>query len=408
MILDGVSDEGSPVLKGKTPLEVAKTPNLDALASKSKMDYCYTVGEGIAPQSSNAVVSLLGQNPNFAPRGPLETIGAGVKLTNGDLALRTNFATIDNLKKGNLLDSRSGRTLTTKEARILAKTLNEEVKLPFPFEFHSTVHHRGVLVFRGGFSDNVSNADPKYKRGVAYTGENDKIVFSKPGDDEDDSKLSANLINMFMRHSHEVLKKHWVNVARRKKGLFPANFILCRDAGSETIRFKKLKGKWMALGYMPLEIGIARVAKIDVYKFRYPKLRGIDIYSSLEDGLKKAIKNSVKMLKRNKKKYDYFYVHFKETDTPGHDNKPLEKIKMIELLDSRFFSFLKKFIGNEKLVVTADHTTSCRKKAHTAGAVPVLIYPYSGEGKKRFTEKEGMKGKKWMGRKLLEGTLFGK
>ena len=340
VIMDGVADQPCNVLNGKTPLEVAKTPNLDEIAKKSKMDYCYTVKEGLAPESSSAVISLMGYNEQI-PRGILEAVGAGVQLKNGDLAIRTNFATVDDLD-GEILDPRAGRTLTTWEAKALAKSINEEVKMPFPFEFYATQQHRGVLVFRGGFSDNISNANPYYGNGVALSKLSYKMTWATPLDDEDDSKLSAELVNGFIRKSHEVLKKHPINLARAKKGLYTANVILCRNAGSETIRLKKLRGKWMALGYMPLEIGIAKMLKMNVYKFRYPKFRGLDVYSNLYDGLRKAIKNAIRMIKRYRKRYDYFYVHFKETDIPGHDNKPMDKVKMIEMIDQRFFYFLKR------------------------------------------------------------------
>ena len=124
VILDGVADLPCSVLGDKTPLEYAKTPNLDEIANKSRIDYCFTVKEGVAPQSSSAIVSLLGYDPNFAPRGQIEAHGIGVKLKNGDLAFRCNFATIEGLDNLNIIDRRAGRTLTTKEAKILAKAIN--------------------------------------------------------------------------------------------------------------------------------------------------------------------------------------------------------------------------------------------------------------------------------------------
>ena len=408
IILDGVADEPCSQLENKTPLEVAKTPNLDEIAKKSKIDYCYTVKEGVAPESSPAIVSLLGYDPNFVPRGPLEARGINVKLKNGDLALRCNFATLENLESMKLIDRRVGRTLTTEEARILAKAINENVKLPFKFEFYPSIQHRGVLVIRGGFSDNISNADPGYGQGVVIPGKEDKLVFSESYDDEDDSKLSAELVNSFVRQSFQVLDKHPINVARVKKGLYSANVILCRDAGSSILKLKKLPGKWMGLGYMPLEIGVGESAGMSVYKFKYPKLKGIDSYGNLYEGLEDAIKYAKKMLWWYKNKYDYFYIHFKETDIPGHDNRPLDKVKMIELIDKYFFSYLKKFIGSSKLVITADHTTSCRKKAHSVEPVPVLIYPSEKESWKRFIERDALTGKKISGRNLLKNTLFSK
>jgi 2,3-bisphosphoglycerate-independent phosphoglycerate mutase len=409
VIIDGAADEPCSALGQKTPLEAAKTPNLDFLAGKSRIDYCYSVKEGVAPESSSAVVSLLGYDPNFAPRGPLEAKGIGIKLKNGDLAFRCNFGTIDNLDNLNVLDRRAGRTLSTSEARELAKAINEKVKLQFKFEFYPSIQHRGVLVIRGGFSDNISNADPGYSgRGALHSFGGEKLEFSKPLDEEDDSKLAAELVNSFVRQSYEVLSMHPVNIARIKKGLFAANVIFCRDAGSTPIKFKKLQGKWMALAYMPLEIGIAELAGMTTYKFKYPKMRGIDVYGNLYDGLNDAITYAKRMLWWYKNKYDYFYIHFKETDIPGHDNNPCDKVKMIELLDKRFFSYLKDFIGRARLVVTADHTTSCRQKAHTAAPVPVMTYPQEKESRRRFIESDAAKGKKIMGRNLLKNYFFEK
>jgi len=407
VILDGVADLPCSVLGDKTPLEYAKTPNLDEIANKSRIDHCFTVKEGVAPQSSSAIVSLLGYDPNFAPRGQIEAHGIGVKLKNGDLAFRCNFATIEGMENLNIIDRRAGRTLTTKEARILSKAINTNVKLPYKFEFYPSIQHRGVLVIRGGFSDNISNIDPAYgATGATGITEGGKLPFSKPFDDEEDSKLSAEIVNSFVRQSFAVLDKHPINVARAKKGLYSANIILCRDAGSKPIKFKKLPGKWMSLGYMPLEIGVSELAGMNVYKFRYPKLTGIDVYGNLYDGLEKAIKYAKKMIWWYKKRCDYFYIHFKETYLPGHDNKPLDRVKMIEVLDKDFFSYLKKNIGDAKLILTADHTTACRKKAHTADPVPVLIYPQEKESGKRFTEKDGLAGRKLIGRNLLKNNLF--
>ncbi|MEM4259143.1 MAG: alkaline phosphatase family protein [Candidatus Pacearchaeota archaeon] len=407
VILDGVADESIPSLGDKSPLEAAKTPNLDEIAKKSRIDYCFSVKEGVAPESSAAVISLLGYEPNFVSRGPIEARGLGINLKNGDLAFRCNFATIDDLKNLNILDRRAGRTLTTEEARILAKAINENVKLPFRFEFYPSIQHRGVLVIRGGFSDNITNVDPAYGAGSVF-GTEGKLIFSKPLDDEEDSKLAAELVNSFVRQSFEILDKHPINVARAKKGLYSANIILCRDAGNSLPKFRKLPGKWMCLGYMPLEIGIGESTGMNVYKFKYPRLKGIDVYGNLYEGLEDAIKYAKKMLWWNKNKYDYFYIHFKETDVPGHDNKPLDKIKMIEMLDKDFFSYLKKFIGNAKLIITADHATPCRKKAHSADPVPVLIYPQDKESNKRFIEKDAMTGRKIYGRTLLKNYFFSK
>ena len=154
VVLDGIGDRENVALEGKTPLEAAKTPNLDQITQKSKLGYCYTVKKDIAPESDTAVISLLGYNPfkQYTGRGPLEALGAKIKLNKGDLALRCNFGT---LVEGKLIDRRVGRSLTTQEASELSEELNKKIKLPHKFIFKNTVGHRGVLVIRGPLSANI-------------------------------------------------------------------------------------------------------------------------------------------------------------------------------------------------------------------------------------------------------------
>ncbi len=409
VILDGVADESCRVLQEKTPLEFAKTPNLDWFASKSDLGYCFPIGEGIAPQSSSGIVSLFGEDYKKTSRGILESLGAGVKLNDGDLALRCNFATIDNLNDFNLIDRRAGRTLTTKEAKLLESAINEKVKLPYKFEFISTIGHRAVLVFRGVFSDNFSNVDPDYEDGVSVKSY-DKIRLSFPYDDSSASKLASDLVNTFVQKSFVVLDNHPINLTRKKKGLYSANFVLCRDPGIKKLNFKKLNGKWLCLGYMPLEIGFGLSFGMDVKSFKYPEFKNIDSYETLNDALKIAIKNAKNCLKESCDKYDYFYIHFKETDLPGHDNKPFEKVKLIEMLDRDFFSFLREFVENKecKILVTSDHTTSSRAKRHTDKPVPVMFYDSKDimDGNFRLIERAGVKGKQYFAKNLLKETVF--
>lgn len=409
VILDGVADEPLSSLQGMTPLERAKTPYLDQLAHLSQINRCHVIKEGVAPESSTAILSLLGHDPHIVARGPLEALGAGIKVSRGDLVLRTNFATIQDITGRQLLDRRAGRTLPTRDAKILARAINEQVTLPYPFTFYPTVQHRGIVVFRGGFSGNISNVDPHYSEGNA-SGVGEHVPLSKPLDDEHESKVAADLLNMFVRRSYEVLDVHPLNTTRAKKGLYSANFLLCRDPGREVARLPKLKGSWMGLTYMPLEVGISRASKMDIHTFEYPPLHGIDAYENLYAGLALGVKEATRALSRHASHYDYFFVHFKETDVPGHDNKPHDKIRMIEFLDQRFFSFLVPFVQKRKarVVITADHTTSCRLKAHTGAAVPVLFFDPAAQTvhEGRFTEVYASHGKAYLGKHLLTKTLF--
>lgn len=406
VILDGMGDLPCKQLNGKTPLEVADMPNLDFFATRGEMGIMYPVKPGFIPESDEAIVSIFGNNLVSSTRGQLEARGADLKLTRGDLALRVNFATIDSLEKGNVVDRRAGRTLTTQEAEILAKSLNK-IKLPCDFIFKSTVQHRGVLVFKGGFSDNLSGNDATYIQGK--TNILNKIGFCKSLDDEDNSQYSANIVNEFIEKAYEILNKHPINEERKKRGLLPANYLFVRGAGIEPPKLKIYK-KWISIAYMPLEIGFSKLSGMKVFSFDYPKLKDLDAYANLHNGLEKACDFSIKVLKKNYKSIDYAYIHLKEIDIPGHDNKPFEKKSMLEYIDKTLFKFLSGFAPQNKIkiVVTADHSTPCNLRNHSADPVPVLFYNDLIPKKKKFCEKEAENGTfgKIIGNELLKKVGF--
>lgn len=371
VILDGLGDLPVKQFEGKTPLEAADMPNLDFLATRGEMGYMDPVKPGFVPGSDEAIVSIFGNDLINSTRGQLEVRGTDIKLTRGDLALRVNFATIDSPTKGNIDDRRAGRTLTTHEAEILAKALNK-IKLPCKFIFKPTIQHRAVFVLRGGFSDNITGNDLAYSKGKAET---DKIGTFKALDDDENTQHTVNILREFADKVFDVLNKHPVNEARRKKGLLPANYLLMRGAGIEAPKLKFYK-KWLSVAYMPLEIGFSRVCGMKVFSFDYPKLKSLDSYENLREGLEKACSFAVKVIGKNHKNTDYAYVHIKETDLAGHDNKPVEKKLMLEYIDKTLFRFLRKFAppNGIKVVVTADHSTPCKLKAHSSDPVPVLFY----------------------------------
>ncbi len=393
IIIDGVGDKPCKELGGKTPLEAASTPNLDFLAVSGKQGYMYPINENMAPESNNAILAIFGENA-FISRGPLEAVGAGIKFQRGDLAVRANFATITNIKEGRIIDRRVGRTLTTKEALILAKDINRKVKLPYKFVFKPTVQHRGVLVVKGGFSDNVTNTDPAYYRIRGTFKSNDILQYSTPLDDEENTNLSANIINEFIEQSYYILKTNKINAVRQAKGLLPANIIITRDAGTEISDIKKLQGRWIYIGCMPLEIGISKSLGMNIASFPYPELKNNDVYANLYNGLNTTIDFAKRVIRWNMGRYDYAYIHFKETDVPGHDGKPEEKKRMVEMLDTGFFSFIKELNQREKvkIVITGDHSTVCSVKAHTSDALPFLVVGGGKDETSRFNESEAKKG----------------
>ena len=174
IVIDGMGDRPIAELDNQTPLEAAETPYMDSLAKNGKTGLMYTVGKGIAPESDVAVVSILGYDPfkHHVSRGALESVGAGLNMQNGDLALRCNLATLapDN---HSIVDRRAGRNLTQEEADDLVQVVNDEVHLesyPASLDIKSTSTYRVALIIRSQdtkLSGNISNTDPAQLPGKA-------------------------------------------------------------------------------------------------------------------------------------------------------------------------------------------------------------------------------------------------
>ncbi|HEX2471160.1 MAG TPA: hypothetical protein VHJ59_00265, partial [Nitrososphaera sp.] len=163
-MLDGIGDLPHPSLNDLTPLEAAYTPNLDALARNGAMGRVISVGKGIAPQSDIAVFNMLGysfKDGSYVGRGVIESIGCNIDFREGDLALRGNFATVDdNLK---VVDRRAGRVISIEEAKSVCKTLSDNIKFSDKdgsVTLEPTIAHRVVIRFRHAkmkLSDKITN-----------------------------------------------------------------------------------------------------------------------------------------------------------------------------------------------------------------------------------------------------------
>ena len=405
VLLDGVGDRPNPELNYTTPLEAALTPNLDALARQGVKGLVYPVGEGIAPESDIAVFSMLGYDVHaeYPGRGVIEAVGLDLDFRSGDLAVRANFATIDGSNR--IVDRRVGRGLGEEEAKALAQALNEQVKLSGAnFRFVHSVGHRAVLVIRvegETLSGMISNTDPAYERvgklGVAKEGKiKPYIEEAKPLEDTKAAKLAAELVNEFTKQALKVLKDHPINQERVKRGQLPANAVLLRDAGSELPPIKSLyerfKMRFAALTDMPVERGIAKITGMQSFEA-----------GGLRDYAAKAGK-TLELLTR----YGGIYVHLKGPDEPGHDGDAWGKKKVIEDIDQQFFSKLLLNIDLERVVVviSADHSTPCTLRAHSADPVPLLITGGKAgkDGICRFTEKDYRRGSlgSLIGKEVLE------
>lgn len=411
VILDGIGDLPHPSINNLTPLEAANTPNLDFLAMNGIMGEVITVGKGIAPQSDIAVFNMLGYNFTDAPyvgRGIVESIGCGIDLKDGDLALRGNFATID--KNQNIIDRRAGRIIESKEAKSLCDTLNSSIVLKDPdasVVVIPTIAHRVTIRFRHKkikLSNQITNTDPAYDKvdgmGIAKTDVSEmKVLKSVPQDEDISSKISSDIVNDFSNQVYLISKFHPVNKSREEKNLSAMNCILVRDAGNKIPHYTPINQKYkMNVGCvvdMPVEIGISEILGMEIIKA-----------GNVNDYVTKA-----KVTAKELQKYDMVYVHIKGPDEFGHDGDALGKKQNIERIDMEFFGTLLKQLKNANvtIVVSGDHSTPCIKKSHTDDPVPLLISPKTVGNTKvqRFTESYAKKGAvgSIMGSDVLNKTL---
>lgn len=397
VLLDGIGDLPHPDLKGMTPLSYAKTPNLDKLARNGTIGEVISVGKGIAPQSDIAVFNMLGYkfvNAEYVGRGVIESIGIGIDFKNGDLALRGNFATVNDERV--ITDRRAGRKIEREDAMAIARELEQKIKFSNPkasVVVSPTIGHRVIVRIRcdGEFlSPDVSNTDPAYARvdgmGVAKAvGDYLKIERSLPLNESAGAKLSASLVNEFTDKSLAIMRDSEINKRRQSQGKKLLNSILLRDAGNKLPNVAPINQlyqmKFSCIVDMPVEIGIANVLKMHTFS-----AGGLTDYEEKARVAAEAMKTQ-----------NAIYVHIKGPDEFGHDGDAVGKMKNIEEIDQRFFGTLLDIIDTSKVsvVISGDHSTPCINKGHSDDPVPVLISgdAVKKDGTTRFTEEQAKKGK---------------
>ncbi|MFX1450760.1 MAG: 2,3-bisphosphoglycerate-independent phosphoglycerate mutase [Promethearchaeota archaeon] len=363
IIIDGVADRPVRALNGKTPLEVAKTPNLDRVVKNGICGLLDSLGPGKKGGSDTSIMAILGYNPYkiYTGRGPIEVAGVGIKLRKGDVSLRCNYSTVDE----NMTILNRTADYVRKGTDKLEKVLNEQISLSnsdIKFQFRNSADYRCVFHLRGdGLSANITDADPYH--------EGEKVLEVKPLDGSSEAKKTANLVNEFIKKSYEVLNNHPVNLKRKKEGKPPANIIVPRGAG-ETPEMEDFYQKWKLKGACIAGIGL---------------IKGLGYLSGMEvinvkgatgfidtDYLAKA-KAALKALETN----DFVVLHIEGTDEVSHDKKYKEKIEAIEKTDNMVGYLIKNLSNKVILTILSDHTTSCDYGDHTADPTPIVIW---GEG----------------------------
>jgi len=373
IILDGLGDRPILSLNNQTPLESAKTPNLDKLAKEGVCGIIQVLKPGVIPHSDDAHLTLFGYDlkREYPGRGPIEAAGIGLKLKQGDVALRSNLETVD--ENLTVIDRRAGRIESTKPFTEKFDGIKiNNVK----FIVKPGTGYRAIIVLRGkNLSDKITDSDPK-KVGK-------KINTIKPSDSSKEAKFTAAVLNKFILKTNEVLKNDPLNKERIKKGLFPGNIFLTRGAGyvKKQTTFKERYGlKACCIAGAGLYKGLGAVLGMDVLKVK--GATGLP-----NTNVKAKFNAAINALK----KYDFVFVHVKPTDSLGEDGNVNGKKAFIEKIDEATKLLLNR---KELIVITADHSTPCECKTHSSDPVPLLIH---GENIKpdiviKFSEKECSSG----------------
>jgi 2,3-bisphosphoglycerate-independent phosphoglycerate mutase len=349
--LDGLGGLPRPET-GKSELETARIPNLHALAARSACGLLRHVGPGITPGSGPGHLGLFGYDPLRYPvgRGVLEALGIDFELRPGDLAARGNFCTVD--AQGRITDRRAGR-ISTEVCVALSERLRGIRLEGVEVIVEPVKEHRFVLVLRGaGLSGRVSETDPQATGQAPLP-----VVATAP-----EAARTAALVNRFVDAARPLLAD-----AR------PANMILLRgfDQRPEMPRFPEIFGvKAAAIAAYPMYRGLARLVGMEV----------------LKTGATFA--DEVATLREHWSGYDFFFLHYKDTDKAGEDGDFDAKVAALERWDALLPEILA--LRPDVLVVSGDHATPSVLAGHGWQPVPALLASaYCGnDAVARFTERD--------------------
>ncbi|MBX3731300.1 MAG: 2,3-bisphosphoglycerate-independent phosphoglycerate mutase [Verrucomicrobiae bacterium] len=362
VVLDGLGDIATREQGWMTPLEAARTPNLDGLVALGcAQGRMIPVAPGITPGSGPGHLGLFGYDPIEweVGRGVIETLGLGIELKSGDVAARANFCTLDD--KGLVTDRRAGR-IATEVCERLCRLLSTKIKklgavkvLIYPGK-----EHRFVVVFRGaGLQGPLTDTDPN-REGLP-------IAQARPVDAANPGQVKvAGLIAEFYKAALPLLA-----------GEHPANGFLMRGIAHQPDlpTFEQRYGlRAAALAVYPMYKGLSQLVGMD-------KIEGPE-----------TIAQQLERYVQEYEKYDFFFIHYKYTDKAGEDGAFEAKVRAIEDFDAALPILLAR--KPDVLAITGDHSTPCALKGHSWHPQPILLHSaYSGSDKLlRFTETGANQG----------------
>ena len=376
VLCDGMADTPSEYLNGKTPMELAHKPNMDAMALVSEVGLCRTVAKGLKPGSDVANLSVMGYDPAvcYTGRSPLEAASIGIDLKDTDVTLRCNIVTLSNEENYNdktMVDYCAG-DISTEEAKEIIKTVEEKLGNEI-YSFYSGVSYRHCLVVKEGTTE-LGNMTPPHDISGRVIGE----YLS--------THKNAEPLIALMKKSYEFLKDHPVNKKRVAEGKNPANSIWLWGEGTkpQLQDFKEKNGvSGAVISAVDLLKGIGICANM-----KTPEVEGATGYIDTN-----FVGKADAAIDAFKEGCDLVYIHVEAPDECGHRCEPENKVKAIGIIDELVLGRVKAYLDESgedyRSLICPDHPTPLLTKTHSSDPVPYLIYDSrkAVDGVSVFTEK---------------------
>ena len=368
-----MADRPVPELSGKTPLEYAKTPMMDALAKQSEVGLVSTIPEGMSPGSDTANMSVCGYDPKiyYTGRSPLEALSIGVAMKDTDVAIRTNVVTLsdDDLpyEEKTIIDHSSSE-IDTEDAAILMEAVQKELGNEM-FQYYVGTSYRHLLIWDKGSVVNLTPPHDILGKTIGEYLPKESLLFE------------------MQKRSYEILNNHPINVARAAKGLNKANSIWFWGAGTKPIltSFEEKTGKKGAMiSAVDLLKGIAVGAGMDN---KIVEGANGQLHTNYEGKAQAAVDALTK------EGYDFAYIHVEAPDEMGHQGSVERKVQAIEYLDERVIRYVKEAMDasgeDYRMLILPDHPTPIEVRTHTSEPVPYLLYDSTNlqENNWQYSEK---------------------
>ena len=377
LLCDGMADvNNEKFLNGKTPMELANKPLMDKLAKTAELGMCKTVADGLKPGSDVANLSVMGYDPLvcYTGRSPLEAASIGVDLKDTDVALRCNIVTLsneENYADKTMVDYCAG-DISTAEAHEIIKTVEEKLGNDI-YKFYGGVSYRHCLVVSNGTTDLGEMTPPHDISG--------RVIGKYLSNSENAKELIALMIK-----SYDILKDHPVNLKRRAEGKNEANSIWLWGEGRKPQLqnfFEKNGVKGSVVSAVDLLKGIGICADMGT-----PEVVGATGY--IDTDFEGKTKAGIESFKNGA---DLVYLHFEAPDECGHRGEAENKVKAIELIDSRSLKLMLDYLDNcgddYRILIMPDHPTPLETMTHSSAPVPYMIFDSrkASNGAESFTEK---------------------